>query len=94
MSDKEVILISKEGISHPVKYEVCTISSTIRKILQEKFQEGISFEIELKQFNDEIIKKVIEYMEYKYRGDEEEEEFEVATDMSLELLIAADYLDI
>ena len=56
--------------------------------------------IELKQFDSHILKKVVEYLNYNFQyssineDDDDIPEFEIPTDMSLELLLAADYLNI
>lgn len=79
------------------------VSPTLKAMIEGSFEENKG-RIELKQFDSHILEKVVEYLNYnfKYGGtnveedDEEDEipEFDIPTEMSLELLLAADYLSI
>ncbi|SCW03547.1 LAFE_0G12882g1_1 [Lachancea fermentati] len=95
----EVTLVSAENVEFPVTRETAMISPTLKAMLSESFEDSEKKRIELKEIEAPILKKVIEYLQYcqKYQDATDTDdvpEFEVPTDMSLELLLVADYLNI
>nr|5ZB2_B Chain B, Elongin-C [Saccharomyces cerevisiae S288C] len=89
MSQDFVTLVSKDDKEYEISRSAAMISPTLK-----------AGRIELKQFDSHILEKAVEYLNYnlKYSGvsedDDEIPEFEIPTEMSLELLLAADYLSI
>lgn len=95
---EEVSIVSSEGDVRTIKREVAIISPTLKRMLQSSFVESDG-KITLREFDTKVLEKVIEYLEYVYEYkdvDENEDipEFEVSPDISLDLLLAADYLNI
>lgn len=92
----QIITSDKTELSLPLS--VAIQSSTLKNILESPFREHDSHIIELTQFNTPVMRKVIEYLEYKnqYANSEDDDipEFNVPPELSLELLLAADYLNI
>lgn len=94
-----VTLISREKDEFPISREAALVSPTLRTMLEGPFKEK-GGHIELSSIDSTVLKKVVEYLEYnlEYKGvDEEQEqipEFEIPTEMALELLLAADYLNV
>lgn len=96
---KTVTLISREKDEFPISREAALVSPTLRIMLEGPFKEKEDH-IELSSIDSAVLKKVVEYLEYnlEYKGvDKEQEEvpeFEIPTEMALELLLAADYLNV
>lgn len=94
-----VTLVSSEQEEIKVSREVAVVSSTLRTMLEGPFKEK-NGRIELPSIDSRVLQKVVEYLEYNQQykdADREVEdvpEFEIPTEMALELLLAADYLDI
>lgn len=94
-----VTLVSSEQEEIQVSREVAVVSSTLRTMLEGPFKEK-NGRIELPSIDSRVLQKVVEYLEYNQQykdADREVEdvpEFEIPTEMALELLLAADYLDI
>ncbi|SCU95318.1 LANO_0E10000g1_1 [Lachancea nothofagi CBS 11611] len=95
----EVLLVSKDDLEIPVSYEAAIISPVLKGMLSGPFLEEHPIKIELKDIEPQVLAKVVEYLEYcsTYRNVGENDdipEFDVPTEMSLELLLVADYLNI
>ncbi|CAI4856941.1 BAD_HP_G0014230.mRNA.1.CDS.1 [Saccharomyces cerevisiae] len=99
MSQDFVTLVSKDDKEYVISRSAAMISPTLKAMIEGPFRESKG-RIELKQFDSHILEKAVEYLNYnlKYSGvsedDDEIPEFEIPTEMSLELLLAADYLSI
>lgn len=99
MAENTVLLISKDNVEHSVPRDAAMLSSTLRSMLDGPFKEKDGH-INLPEMSSEVVQKIVEYLEYnlKYKdadpNKEDIPEFDVPTDMSLELLLAADYLGI
>lgn len=99
MSQDLVTLVSKDDKEYEISRSAAMVSPTLKAMIEGLFKESKG-RIELKQFDSDILAKVVEYLNYnfKYSGisedDDEIPEFEIPTEMSLELLLAADYLGI
>lgn len=99
MSEGTVLLISKENVEHPITREAAVLSSTLKSMLDGPFKEKDGH-INLPEMSSAVVQKIVDYLEYnlKYKdadpNKEDIPEFDVPTDMSLELLLAADYLGI
>ncbi|CEP61961.1 elongin C LALA0_S04e04566g [Lachancea lanzarotensis] len=95
----EVILISKNNVEVPISREAASVSPVLRSMLSSPFIEQQQNKIELKDIESHVLQKVAEYLEYhqkyiKVSENEDIPDFEVPTEMSLELLLVADYLNI
>lgn len=99
MSQDFVTLVSKDDKEYEISRSAAMISPKLKAMIEGPFRERKG-RIELKQFDSHILEKAVEYLNYnlKYSGvsedDDEIPEFEIPTEMSLELLLAADYLSI
>ncbi|EJS41383.1 elc1p [Saccharomyces arboricola H-6] len=102
MSQDQITLVSKENKEYEISRAAAMVSPTLKAMIEGAFKESKG-RIELDQFDSPILEKVIGYLNYNFKyssvdeddiGDEEIPEFEIPTEMSLELLLAADYLSI
>ncbi|AET38264.1 elongin C Ecym_2544 [Eremothecium cymbalariae DBVPG len=96
--EDSVILISSDNIKFEVARDVIILSPTLERMLNSTFLEKEG-QINLSNIEAEILSKAIEYLNYlfKYKDSEPDAEipqFEVPPEISLELLLAADYLQI
>ncbi|CDK26689.1 unnamed protein product [Kuraishia capsulata CBS 1993] len=93
-----VTLISSDGLQYVVKREAALVSGTLRGMLNvdSSFQEAETNRIKLHEIDSVLLEKVVEYLYYnlKYKNEVDTPEFEIPTEMSLELLVAADFLDV
>ncbi|SCU85104.1 LADA_0D05732g1_1 [Lachancea dasiensis] len=97
MSD--IVLVSKNDAEFTISLEAASISPVLKNMLSSAFMEGHQRRVELKEIDPHVLEKVADYLEYRYKyidatEDEDLPEFEVPTEMSLELLLVADYLNI
>lgn len=94
---KQITLISHEGVNFEISLEVACVSPVLKAMLESPFQEKKG-QITLPNISHTILAKVVEYLQYnlKYKdaNDEDIPNFEIPPEMSLELLIAADYLNV
>lgn len=94
-----VTLIANDRSEVQLSREAASVSSTLKSMLEGPFKESDG-RIELPTFDSRVLQKVAEYLEYnwQYRDAdndiEDVPEFEIPTEMALELLLAADYLGI
>lgn len=97
-----ITLIASDGTKCAISKNAAMISPVLKAIIQGPFQE--KDEIDLPNIDPEVLYKVIEYLELKFKhldesnGQEDYDitnfEFDVPPEISLELLLAADYLNI
>ncbi|SCV03242.1 LAME_0H08856g1_1 [Lachancea meyersii CBS 8951] len=95
----EVILVSKSRVEVPISREAASVSPVLRSMLSNPFLEQHQNKIELLDIEPHVLQKVVEYLEYHQRymlvsEDEDIPDFDIPTEMSLELLLVADYLNI
>ncbi|KAJ2769288.1 elongin C [Coemansia nantahalensis] len=102
-----VKLTSGDGFSFIVPKLVAEQSPTLKNILDTSrggvsgdgaFTEALTNQVHLPEIRGKALEKVCQYLFYKYRYADEDEsgsvpEFAFDVEMSLELLMAADYLD-
>lgn len=90
-------LISQDGDERNIPFDLIRLSPTLSAMFDGPFS-GSSGSVKLDGIETRVLDKLIEYLEYKKRrnvaGEEFDEEFEIPTEMSLELLLAADYLGV
>lgn len=103
MSDFEeedtITLIASDNTKCAITKKAAVISPVLKSMIQGPFQE--KNEVGLPDIGPDVLDKVIEYLELKSKsireGDDYERDridFNVPPEMSLELLLAADYLNI
>ncbi|AMD22579.1 HHL191Wp [Eremothecium sinecaudum] len=95
----EVTLVSGNGEEFKIPEQVALQSPTLSKMLSSSFLEQKERRIVLSETDGKILSKVIEYLNYVYDNkdkdaDEDIPEFNVPPEISLELLLVADYLQI
>ncbi|KAJ1833222.1 hypothetical protein LPJ63_002936 [Coemansia sp. RSA 2711] len=107
MASPFVRLVSGDGFSFVVATEVAEQSPTLKSMLDTTrggvdsdmaFAEALTRQIRLPEIRGRALEKVCEYLFFKYRFADEGAsdrvpEFDFDVEMSLELLMAADYLD-
>lgn len=92
-----VTLISSDGFQFIVSRDAALISGTLKGMLNvdSAFQEAETNRIKLHELDSRLLEKVVEYLYYnlKYQNEVDVPEFDIPTEMALELLVAADFLD-
>ncbi|KAJ2807418.1 elongin C [Coemansia guatemalensis] len=105
--DIPVKLISGDGFGFIISKQVAEQSPTLRNMLEISrggvsndvaFTEALTNQIRLPEIRGKTLEKVCQYLFYKYRFADEGAsdrvpDFAFEIEMSLELLMAADYLD-
>ncbi|KAG0684152.1 elongin C [Pichia californica] len=91
-----VKLISNDGFAFIINKETASISGTLKNMISDTFEEGLTNTIKLHEIDGSVLEKVVEYLYYndKYKDCIDVPEFNVPTEMALELLVAADYLQV
>eukprot|EP00276_Gloeochaete_wittrockiana_P013903 CAMPEP_0184331810 /NCGR_PEP_ID=MMETSP1089-20130417/1096_1 /TAXON_ID=38269 ORGANISM="Gloeochaete wittrockiana, Strain SAG46.84" /NCGR_SAMPLE_ID=MMETSP1089 /ASSEMBLY_ACC=CAM_ASM_000445 /LENGTH=105 /DNA_ID=CAMNT_0026654919 /DNA_START=20 /DNA_END=334 /DNA_ORIENTATION=+ len=93
-----VKLISADGHTFFVDTKAAMVSGTIKSMLSGpgNFTEQREKEITFREISTPILEKVIQYFYFKQKymnSTAEAPEFPIDTDIALELLLAANYLD-
>ncbi|KAJ2448029.1 hypothetical protein EV183_005629 [Coemansia sp. RSA 2336] len=100
-----VRLLSGDGFSFVISKNVADMSPTLKNMLEMTrggtdiaFSEALSSQIQLPEIRGKVLEKVCQYLIYKHRYADEGAsdrvpDFDFDVEMSLELLMAADYLD-
>jgi hypothetical protein len=100
-----VTLISKEGAEFSVKWAEAVQSGTVRELLDNVPTSSVWTESQTGQLRfpieGKVLQKVVEYMQWKLLAASPDEaadglvrEFEIEPDMALDMMLAADYLDL
>ncbi|GMG18871.1 unnamed protein product [Ambrosiozyma monospora] len=91
-----VTLISKDGFQFQLPKEVALVSGTLKSMLSTSFKESATNRIILHDMEAVLIEKVVEYCFYnwKYEGQVDVPDFDVPTEMALELLVVSDFLEV
>lgn len=101
--DKEVNyvkLMSGDGFKFIISKEAAQVSGTLNNMLSSSFSEGINGEIKLPEIDGVVLAKVVEYLYYNLNNRDvsnstgEISEFNIPTEMALEVLVAADFLQV
>lgn len=98
-TESKVTLVSSDEQEHIISREAAMVSPTLRVMLEGPFKEK-SGRVELPTIEGNVLAKVVDYLqynlEYKFANKDQEDipEFEIPTEMALELLLAADYLNV
>lgn len=98
-SGKYVTLVSAEGFEYVVDYEAACVSNMIKNLMTSAggFSELESNKIKFPEITGVILEKVCQYFYYKLRHTNSKEalpQFPLPPEMALELLMAANYLDV
>ncbi|ETN45202.1 uncharacterized protein HMPREF1541_10079 [Cyphellophora europaea CBS 101466] len=92
-----VTLVSHDGFEFHIRRSAAMRSGTIRRMLdvQSNFSEAVSGECHLENITGVVLEKVVEYLYYneKMREQMGVADMEIPSELCLELLMAADYLD-
>ncbi|CCK67908.1 elongin C KNAG_0A02190 [Huiozyma naganishii CBS 8797] len=94
-----VTLVASDGSEYTVPREAALLSPMLRAMLDGPFEDSGNI-VTLPDIEPHVVAKVAEYLEYNFKYKEQAEqdqpfpEFNIPSEMSLELLIAADYLNI
>ncbi|RKP20739.1 POZ domain-containing protein [Rozella allomycis CSF55] len=93
-----VKLVSAEGFEFIIDRNAAMVSNTIKNILSSpgRFSESIQNEVHLKEIRAVVLDKVCQYCYYKLRhmnSTSEIPDFVIEPEINLELLMAADFLD-
>lgn len=91
-----VKLISNDGFSFIISKETASISGTLKNMISDTFEEGMTNTIKLHDIDGQVLEKIVEYLYYndKYKDCIDIPEFNVPIEMALELLVAADFLHV
>ncbi|KAH3680652.1 hypothetical protein WICMUC_000209 [Wickerhamomyces mucosus] len=95
MSNEYITLISSDNHHFIISKPAAFVSNTLKNALNLNFKESETNIIKLNE-NSLVLNKICEYFYYnlKYKDQEiDVPEFEIPTEMALELLVASDYFD-
>jgi len=92
-----VTLISNDGFEFVVLREAACVSGAIRRMLDPKssFAESVSGRCYFEEIGGMVLEKVVEYFYYNYknRNADDVPDMPIPSELCLELLMAADFLD-
>ncbi|ERF74369.1 hypothetical protein EPUS_02056 [Endocarpon pusillum Z07020] len=92
-----VTLISSDGFEFHVRRSAACVSGTIRRMLNTRsnFSESVTGVCHLENLNAMVLEKVVEYLYYneKHKESRDVPDMEIPSELCLELLMAAEYLD-
>ncbi|CAM9024084.1 unnamed protein product [Wickerhamomyces anomalus] len=96
MPPEYITLVSSDGFEFIIRKKAAMASGTLKNMLSSTFRETEERKIKLQEMDGRLLGKVVEYLYYnlKYRGDDDIPEFNIPTEMALELLVASDFLDV
>ncbi|KAI9713500.1 MAG: hypothetical protein M1820_000882 [Bogoriella megaspora] len=93
-----VTLISSDGFEFVIKRSAAQIAGAINKMLDPKnsFQESVTSRCHLHDINGVVLEKVCEYLYYNEKNKDVKDvpDPDIPPELCLELLMAADYLDV
>ncbi|RKF55601.1 Elongin-C [Golovinomyces cichoracearum] len=91
-----VTLVSSDGFEFVVLREAACISGMIKTMLAGDYREAIQGRCVFKEINGIILEKVSEYFYYNYKNRDRVDvpDMEIPPELCLELLMAADFLDV
>ena len=92
-------MISSDNVEFIIKREHAMVSGIVKAMLNGPycFTESETNVIEMKDIGSNVLEKVCHYMAYKYKynnGQTEIPPFEIDPDISLELLMASNFLNL
>jgi transcription elongation factor B subunit 1 len=93
-----VTLVSNDGYEFKILRSAACIAGTIKRALdpQSNFQENTESRMDFPTLNGVVLEKVCEYLYYnqKHFNNKDVSDMDIPPELCLELLIAADYLDV
>ncbi|KAG9186574.1 POZ-like protein [Alternaria panax] len=93
-----VTLVSNDGFEFKILRSAACIAGTIKKALDplSGFKENEENTVHLATINGVVLEKVCEYLYYNQKNAESKDvsDMDIPPELCLELLIAADYLDV
>ncbi|KAJ5638556.1 elongin-C [Penicillium herquei] len=93
-----VSLVSCDGFEYILPYETACVSGTIRRMLDptSNFAESRSGRCVLEEIDGVVLEQVCKYLVYNYRAKHMTNvpDMDVPAELCLELVMAADYLDV
>ncbi|KAF2003252.1 POZ domain-containing protein [Amniculicola lignicola CBS 123094] len=93
-----VTLVSSDGFEFNLLRSAACLAGTIKKALDPKsgFREGEQNRVHFETINGVVLEKVCEYLYYsqKFAESKDVPDMDIPPALCLELLIAADYLDV
>ncbi|KAK4236712.1 BTB/POZ protein [Achaetomium macrosporum] len=93
---KYITLVSRDGFEFVVLREAALVSPTIKGMLRSQFIEARTGRCCFAEIDGVILEKVVDYFHYWYRNRDKEEvpDMEIPVELCLELLMAANYLNL
>ncbi|KAL1972961.1 hypothetical protein VTN31DRAFT_6503 [Thermomyces dupontii] len=92
-----ITLVSSDGFEFILPRSCACVSGTIRRMLDpsSKFSEALTGRCVLENISGVVLEKVCEYFLYNEKNKEQSNvpDMEIPSELCLELLMAADYLD-
>jgi len=92
-----VTLVSNDGFEFHIRRSAACVSGTLRRMLdtQSAFSEALSGICRLENMNGVVLSKVVEYFYYSEKNKDATgvPDMDIPSELCLELLMAADYLD-
>ncbi|KAL6719402.1 elongin C [Lecanora helva] len=93
-----VTLVSSDDFEFIVTREAACVSGTIKQSLDPRsaFAEAVTGRVKLSTINGVVLEKVCEYLYYnlKHKDQKDVPDMEIPPELCLELLMAADYLNV
>uniref|UniRef100_A0A7S1XD39 Elongin-C n=1 Tax=Compsopogon caeruleus TaxID=31354 RepID=A0A7S1XD39_9RHOD len=96
LPDEYVRLISSDGFEFIIHKEQAMTSNLLKSALESGFSEAKTGTIPLLEVPGKVLEKICQYFYYKRRYDKcrtERPTFEFPTEMSIQLLMFADYME-
>lgn len=89
-------LISRDNFSFTILRSAAAVSGTLKSLLSSNFAESSTGVIRLESIDGVLLEKVCEYLYYHlaWRDAKEPPEFVIEPELALNLLVAADFLDV
>ena len=93
----EVTLKCRDGVDLLLPVEVAKESKTLDQILSnDLFMESMTMEIEMEDFNSDVMKVVVEYLHFKHKykdNPDQANRFKIDPSISAQVMVCADYLN-
>ncbi|KAJ4306742.1 elongin C [Collariella sp. IMI 366227] len=93
---KYITLVSADSLEFVVLREASLVSPTIKGMLRSQFSEAQTGRCTFPEISGVVLEKVVEYFHYWYRNRDREDvpDMEIPVELCLELLMAADFLNL
>lgn len=93
---KYCTLVSSDGFSFTITREAASVSGTLKGMLSSGFSEASTGRVKLESIPAVLLEKVCEYLYFhlKYKDSKDVPKFNIEPELALNLLVAADFLDV